>query len=234
MKNGSHRRLALIARPPRPVRKVVTRSGSIPRGFFPSLKNGRMVAYEQLLEADACLLFEMSPRIRRYREQPARVWFPDDDHIHRYTFDYELELTDGRYVFVEIKPEKQLRRPEVRRRMDLIQAYMSEQETPFLVLTDDAIRQQPRLKNLRVLWRDAPLHSPTDDFLLHITRQLILERISAFGALKSRINRGTALALFTRGYATCSLASNVTNDTPISLSQEKDHVWFQLAPRFGF
>lgn len=193
-----------------------------------------MVAYEQMLEADACLLFEMSPRVRRYREQPARVWFPDEEQIHRYTLDYELELIDGRRVLVEIKPENQLRRPEVRGRMDLIQEYMAKQEVPFLVLTDDTVRQQPRLHNLRVLWRDAPLASTPDDSLCHITRRLVSARVETFGALTSRLSRGTALTLFARGYATCSLASSVTNDTPISLAVEKDHVWFQIAPRYGF
>ncbi len=47
-------------------RKVVTRRGRRFRGYYPSAKLGRMVAWESLLERDAILLIEFSPGVLTY------------------------------------------------------------------------------------------------------------------------------------------------------------------------
>lgn len=53
------------------VRKVITRRGRRFRGYFPSRKLGRMVAWESLTERDVILLLEFSPGVLSYQEQPA-------------------------------------------------------------------------------------------------------------------------------------------------------------------
>lgn len=59
-------------------RKVISPSGGIVRGKFPSRKNGRMIHHEGLLELDAIYLFETSPEIARYREQPSNRLFKEE------------------------------------------------------------------------------------------------------------------------------------------------------------
>ncbi len=58
-----------------PVRKVVTPSGRKVRGYFPSKKMGRMVAWESQIELDAILLFEFSPGVISFQEQPEKIQY---------------------------------------------------------------------------------------------------------------------------------------------------------------
>ena len=96
-------------------REVVRPTGGIVRGKFPSRKNGRMVHHEGLLELDAIYLFEASPQIVRYREQPVTIKYPDGARLRRYTPDFELVLTTGEVVLIEVKPMRSLKDDEVTR-----------------------------------------------------------------------------------------------------------------------
>lgn len=98
------------------VRKVVTRSGHGVRGYFPSRKMMRMVAWESQLERDAIMLLEFSLEVVGFREQPVRVYFDQDGERHQYIPDFEVDLADGRILHVEVKPESKLRKPDIARR----------------------------------------------------------------------------------------------------------------------
>lgn len=89
-------------------RTIIRPTGGIVRGKFPSRKNGRMVHHEGLLELDAIYLFEASPLIARFREQPITIQYPDGTRLRRYTPDFELVLATGEIVLVEIKPARRL------------------------------------------------------------------------------------------------------------------------------
>jgi len=54
-----------------------------------------MVHHEGLLELDAIYLFETSPRVVRYREQPPTIHYADGAKLRRYTPDFELLLVTG-------------------------------------------------------------------------------------------------------------------------------------------
>jgi hypothetical protein len=64
-------------------RNIISPSGGIVRGKFPSRKNGRIIHHEGLLELDAIYLFEASPQIVRYREQPQKIYYPDAARLRR-------------------------------------------------------------------------------------------------------------------------------------------------------
>ncbi|WP_230369777.1 Tn7 transposase TnsA N-terminal domain-containing protein [Paludibacterium denitrificans] len=98
-------------------REVVRPTGTIVRGKFPSRKNGRMVDHEGLLELDAIYLFECSPEIVRYREQPLTLTYPDGHRLRRYTPDFELVLRSGEIILVEIKPTRSLVNDEVQHKL---------------------------------------------------------------------------------------------------------------------
>jgi len=89
--NGCWRGLTPAGDVHRRARNVITPSGGIVRGKFPSRKNGRMVHHEGLLELEAIYLFECSPCIIRYREQPVTIHYPDEAKLRRYTPDFEFE-----------------------------------------------------------------------------------------------------------------------------------------------
>jgi hypothetical protein len=75
-----------------PAREVVTPSGTIIRGRFPSVTAHRMVAFEQLLERDALYLFEFCPFIKDIHEQPFKLNYAFANKTRRYTPDYALTL----------------------------------------------------------------------------------------------------------------------------------------------
>ncbi|WP_322063931.1 TnsA endonuclease N-terminal domain-containing protein [Burkholderia cenocepacia] len=209
-----------------PVRDVATRSGPFVRGLFPSFKNGRQVAHEETLEGDAVLLFEMSPLIRSYREQPEHVYYPDGDRTRRYTPDYEIETISGQRILVEIKPANRLNAPQTRRKFDLIEAHLDRTGRAFAILTDKSIRQKPRLNNLRLLWRSAPLTPMSYGEIRRAVRLLHVNDVRSFDDAISVIGRNAVSGLLMLGYLTCSLDSEINRTTDIFIHTENQNAWF--------
>ncbi len=164
------------------VRKVVTRSGHGVRGYFPSRKMMRMVAWESQLERDAIMLLEFSLGVVGFREQPARVYFDQDGVRHQYIPDFEVELADGRILHVEVKPESKLRKPDIARRFAAITAHYSRSENGFSVLTEKAIRKEPRLSNLRLLAYHQPDDASSPEMTAYIQKLALLPAQTVAGA----------------------------------------------------
>ncbi|WP_082725587.1 MULTISPECIES: TnsA endonuclease N-terminal domain-containing protein [unclassified Burkholderia] len=193
-----------------------------------------MVGYEHLLEADACVLFEMSPQIASYREQPTRISFPDGDRSRLYTPDYQLDLTDGRQFLVEIKPARRLAAPEIRAKFDRIEEHIDRLGLSFLVLTDELIRTQPRLTNLRRLRYEAPLSAVDYDAVRRSLRNRTCSELSTLGELISFLGSNVVVDLLMRGHATCPLDRPLDQNTPVNISLESKHEWFLIDERTGF
>ena len=217
-------------------RKVITRSGGIVRGKFPSRKNGRMVHYEALLEHDAFCLFEASPAIAGYREQPCSILYPDGPELRKYTPDVELTLVSGEQVLVEIKPALTAKRPDMAHKLACIGDFFDRNGKSFVVLTDDVIRQQPRLKN--IIW----IHQMAKK--IRIDPSQVNSAMTAFRQHLPISVKEAAELLEPTGCDPCSLlligALFLNLDEPVSpstvlyLAEESEHAWFQLAGRFGF
>jgi hypothetical protein len=141
---------ASVARAPRARQPTKNFSGLF-RGKFPSLKMGRMVHWESLLERDAIMLFEFSPGVTSFREQPFSTHYFIDGKMRRYTPDFELTLQCGRVLLVEVKPWDKLQVVETLRRFKAIQSHFQSSGLSFLLLDDKHIRRQPLLKNLFTL-----------------------------------------------------------------------------------
>ncbi len=153
------------------VRKVVTPSGRGVRGYFPSRKIGRMVAWESLLERDAILLLEYSSAVIRYAEQPARVNFLHEGKIRLYIPDFSAEICNIGNIHVEVKPSaKLLVGSKTANLLDSIASHYRSTDTAFRILTEKELRRQPRLTNLRLLaYHSGRLH-PSD-------RQSLVDRL---------------------------------------------------------
>lgn len=149
-----------------PARQVVTHTGGIVRGKFPSVKAGRMVAFESLLERDALYLCDFSKSITDIREQPFTLTFTDGARVRRYTPDFALTLEDGSTLVLEVKPASKLAQPELARSFKLIHSEMWAASHRFRILTDDVIRHEPRLGNLKMLHRY--LVPPLPEPILHL------------------------------------------------------------------
>ncbi|UTH75674.1 TnsA endonuclease N-terminal domain-containing protein [Chromobacterium sp. IIBBL 290-4] len=133
------------------VRRVVTRRGRHIRGYFPSKKMKRMVAWESLLERDALLLLELSPGVVAYQEQPEELAYWDGEAIRAHIPDLWASLHDERTLFIEIKPSSELTRPRVKTKYSQIAEQMQAQGLDYRLLTDTAIRQVPLFRTLQTL-----------------------------------------------------------------------------------
>jgi hypothetical protein len=217
-------------------RNVITPSGGIVRGKFPSRKNGRMVHHEGLLELEAIYLFETSPRIVRYREQPKTIHYPDGARLRRYTPDFELVLSTDEIVFIEVKPVSSLKHDDVRHKLDCVTEYMRRSETAFVILTDQVIRQEPRLSNLRWIYHRAQRIQPSLDAMTVAVNKIRNRFPVSLAAAIAFINVGgvDTYSLLLAGHLRCSLDQPISQETLIELNMEADNGWFCIAQEQGF
>ncbi|MEI8572875.1 transposase [Methylomonas sp. LW13] len=217
-------------------RNVITPSGGIVRGKFPSRKNGRMVHHEGLLELEAIYLFEASPNIVRYREQPVTLHYPDGAKLRRYTPDFELVLTTGEIVLIEVKPVSSLGHDDVQHKLNCVAEHMRRSKMPFVILTDEVIRQEPRLSNLRWVLRQAPRIRPSADAMtvaINKLRDCLPASLAEVTALTTD-SSVDLYCLLLAGSLRCSLDQPISDDTRIELKLEADNDWFCVAQEYGF
>lgn len=217
-------------------RTIVRPTGGIVRGKFPSRKNGRMVHHEGLLELDAIYLFETSPLIVRYREQPLTIRYADGNRLRRYTPDFELLLETGEIVLVEIKPESRLRAEDVRHTLDQIKEHMVRGSVSFIVLTDQVIRREPRLANLKWIYHRAARVPPTTSALEVVLQRHINQFPTSISAAYRLLDgSGTdPYSFLIAGQLQCALSVPVSADTILTLSTEASHEWFRISQEHDF
>ncbi|MES2407955.1 MAG: TnsA endonuclease N-terminal domain-containing protein [Pseudomonadota bacterium] len=217
-------------------RTIVRHTGGIVRGKFPSRKNGRMVHHEGLLELDAIYLFEASPRVIRYREQPTTIQYPDGVKLRRYTPDFELVLDGGDTVFIEVKPVRSLEGEGVRHKLQKVTSYLNRAAKRFVILTGDTLRQEPSLSNLKWIYHQAARIPPSPDLIRvavkHFRDQFPLSLEKAETLFKAYGVDPYSLLL--AGSLSCSLTQPISPDTQVTLVKENDDDWFWISQEHGF
>lgn len=78
---------------------------------FPSLKNGRSIECEAILESAYCIWLEYSPQVLSYYAQPHTFTWIDDDQLYRYTPDFFVLMKGGEGYFTEVKYDFTKQRP---------------------------------------------------------------------------------------------------------------------------
>lgn len=217
-------------------RKIIAPTGGIIRGKFPSRKNGRMVHYEGLLERDAILLFEMSPNIVRYREQPSSIRYPDGSRLRKYTPDFELCLITGEVVLIEIKPAKNLLKEDVNHSLSCIHLFFQRNDQAFQVITDESIRQEPRLANLRWIHKRLPRVPVSKAAGILALAHSVAELPCSIQMLNQllRIRNVDSYSLLAMGIAQCDLDTCIQATTEINLTKESDDAWFRISKKYDF
>lgn len=131
------------------VRRIVTPRGTGVRGKFPSQKNGEMIYWESTLERDFCFLLEFSLGLRSFTSQPRRFETKKDGETRKHIPDFEVVCVDGAIGYVEVKPLTRLQNLEVRENLDRLENELVRQGYFYQIATEEKIRQQPRLDNLK-------------------------------------------------------------------------------------
>lgn len=136
-----------------PIRKVSNRGGNV-IGRFPSLKLGRMVDYESLIERDLIYLLEFEPDVTWYAEQPLTIPFRYRGKERGYTPDFHI-LQAGGDVIVECKPQELAESDENRPKFGAARAWCAARGWTFRVVTDRQLRSGYRLRNIKLLMQFA-------------------------------------------------------------------------------
>lgn len=108
--------------------------------------------YESFLERDAIMLLAMCADVGSILSQSEKNHYPNaEGGQSRYTHDLLVEVAELGSVRVEVKPLRRLLSERVSAEIQILaQNFISERQR-FEILTDDAIRMQPRLDNVRRL-----------------------------------------------------------------------------------
>jgi hypothetical protein len=137
-----------------PVRKMPRYGAQKNIGKFASVKTGRIAWYESLLERDYMYLLDFDPQVRHWHEQPFKIRYILDNKTHFYTPDLEVHR-DTRKQVVEVKSQHQVDSGEFDTIFRLSTSICAEEGYQYLVATDRIIRQQPKLDNVKKLWKYA-------------------------------------------------------------------------------
>ncbi|MCY1162117.1 hypothetical protein D9M71_24620 [compost metagenome] len=122
-------------------------------GFFASNKLKLLIPWESQLERDACYLFEYDENIKKYTSQPKTFVFSYQGKKIKYTPDFYVEYQDKEFEYIEIKYSESLRNEKTVKKLKLVKNYFDFIKIKFKILYDDEIRLQPRLKNIKFLYK---------------------------------------------------------------------------------
>lgn len=140
---------------------------------FGSFEAGVVVEHESALERDFALLASFVDPDAAIVSQPMTIRFATDDSPRRYTPDFGVKWSDGRYELVEVKYRADLRLnwPSLRPGFAAARDAAREVNGRFRIVTESAIRC-PRLDNARRL---LPLRkAPLDAGLAETARTLVM------------------------------------------------------------
>lgn len=147
-----------------PSRKSVAPTGRQFRAKFYSQKCARLIQCESLLEMKAAQLFEFSPHVACFSEQPPPLNIVAAGRRRRYTPDFLVELRSGARYLVEVKPSELAERPEMSLKLTAAAAVAESLGFRFCVLTEKHARSRgaeaiPRLLAIRLRIRTSALGS---------------------------------------------------------------------------
>lgn len=132
-----------------PVRRATNRSRNI-IGYFPSLKMGRMINFESLIERDLICLLDYEPTVEQFWEQPLTIKYQHDGRQRQYTPDFHV-VHNGRNFLVECKPKQFVDDPENQIKFEAARWWCDEREWSFAVVTDEQLAANWRTKNIKLL-----------------------------------------------------------------------------------
>lgn len=119
-------------------------------GKFPSLKLGRMVGYQSLIECDFIYLLDFDAAVTAYAEQPFSLHYKDGSKQRRYTPDFSFGR-NGQTYLVECKHHEFMQPEENRLKWAAAQQWCKERGAVFVVVTEAAIRTGHCLENVKLL-----------------------------------------------------------------------------------
>ena len=119
-------------------------------GLFPSLKMGRMVAFESLIEQDYLYILDYEANVIAFEEQPVTIQYAWQGKPRGYTPDFLVRREEG-CELVECKPAALVNGEDNQRKFAVAQEWCKPKDWSFVVVTDQDLRSGMRLANIKLL-----------------------------------------------------------------------------------
>lgn len=202
------------------VRQVITRTTARVLYKFPSIKLGRTIYCESGIELDYARLLDFDDCVTAFQEQPGKITYTLNGKLCSYTPDF-LVLISGRKLIVEVKPRSRIEEEENQVLFRAIDPLCRSADCKFVVAPDDEIQKQPRLYNVKLLWRYGripvhPLHHIYCQELFSRTPQLSLAELLEFFAARKQFKQ-IVYSLLYRGVVEIDIMKVVNRDSMVQL-----------------
>ncbi|MCO7226632.1 TnsA endonuclease N-terminal domain-containing protein [Pleionea sp. CnH1-48] len=217
-------------------REPVQRTKGRVVGYYPSVKNNRQIAWESQLEQKACNLFEFSSVVASYREQPITIYFPTGNELCKYTPDFELILTNGQTIYVEVKPAGKLANKRIIERLKDISNFLEKKNHNFIVITDEELNQPTRQRNFNLLrqYLTKEIEEQFQPLIRQKYSSCSKETVESLSNCLGSIGR--VYSLMAKGIITFDLDTPIQLSTQLYLSEESKHETcffsYRVAPNF--
>ncbi len=209
-----------------PARKITNTKTKKNIGRFFSLKMHSGIWYESLLERDYMYLLEIDPDVLSYCSQPLKIAYKLEDKKFKYTPDFFVERNQKKQI-VEIKPKKLVNSEKNTKLFQCIDLICQSHKWEFLVITDEMIRKEPLLSNIKLLYRYALVNlTPQATITCHEyfqNQSLISLQKAEENLSKKGIFRDSLFKLIFTGFLSTDLTIPIGNDSLISLTKIANH-----------
>lgn len=135
-----------------PARKVTNSGTKKNIGLFSSYKIQASQWYESLIERDYMYLLECDPDVAKYQSQPLTIVYNLGTKQRRYTPDFLVERTNRKQI-IEVKPASKVLDEKNQTLWKCVAPIFNSYGWEFIVVTDEMIRVQPLLSNLKLLYK---------------------------------------------------------------------------------
>jgi hypothetical protein len=199
-------------------------------GKFPSLKMNTVIWWESQIERDYIYLLEIDPDVVSFFGQPFKIAYSYEGSPKRYTPDFMVTRTQKIQV-VEVKPVQQALSEKNLRLFRHIAPIVDANKMEFVVVTEQMIRVQPKLNNIKLLYKYARVPLSLSNYLdclkyfqnrVGTSIQDAMQDLTAKG-----VSKNILLRLLWSGFLVTDLMKPITSASLIQMSPN-DCNWERL------
>lgn len=183
---------------------------------FVSAKMDTVFTVESALEFDACFHLEYSHDISSYEAQPEGFIYEFNGRPCPYTPDFKIKHSVNGFQFLEIKPVEKTNDPDFIERFKAKRAQATKNGISLILVTENQIRINPILYNLKLLHRYSGSRNLTSVQIFLLSEIKKLGKVSIqflTNNIKSDEDNifSLVLNLLAKGYLRTNITDNVFN-----------------------
>ena len=175
--------------------------------------------WESQLERDYIYLLEIDTDIVAYCEQPFTIAYDRHNRRKKYTPDFLVERKCSKQV-VEVKPNSKVESFINSDRFLGITSFCSSSGMEFVIVTEKTIRVQPRLDNIKLLYKYARADLPWSIYTdcLNYFQKVKISTISEICKSLRGVTQSSLLKLLWNGFLLTDLMQPISPHSSIQLS----------------